>query len=145
MLMLKNGTTAFDSQELIKAYEADPKVLDIALEDTATAYAEMTDGDVDGWIEFMRDFVTNNANITDKMEGKKMTTNVKVCENCGRIIGEGEDYIIDGYDRVVCEDCRQDMYYCEDCDNYYNEEDLGNSLLKLYNLPLEVNAGISAI
>lgn len=124
MLMLKNGTTAFDSQELIKAYEADPKVLDIALEDTATGYAEMTDGDVDGWVEFMREFVTSNANINNEMEGKKMTTNVKVCENCGRIIGEGEDYIIDGYDRVICEDCRQDMYYCEDCDNYYNEDDM---------------------
>lgn len=124
MLMLKNGTAAFDSQELIKAYEADPKVLDIALEDTATAYAEMTDGDVDGWVEFMREFVTNNANTTEEMEGKKMTTNVKVCENCGRIIDEGEDYIVDGYDRVICEDCRQAMYYCEDCDNYYNEEDM---------------------
>ena len=124
MLMLKNGTTAFDSQELIKAYEADPKVLDVALEDTATGYAEMTDGDVDGWVEFMREFVTNNANTTKEMEGKKMITNVKVCENCGRIIGEGEDYIIDGYDRIICEDCRQNMYYCEDCDNYYDEGDM---------------------
>lgn len=124
MLMLKNGTTAFDSQELIKAYENDPKVLEIALEDTATGYAEMTDGDVDGWVEFMREFVTSNANTTKGMEGKKMTTDVKVCENCGRIIGEGEDYIIDGYDRIICEDCRQNMYYCEDCDNYYNEGDM---------------------
>lgn len=62
MLTLKNGTVAFDSEELIKAYEADPKVLDIALEDTATGYAEMTDGDIEGWTEFIRDFVTKNAN-----------------------------------------------------------------------------------
>ena len=128
MLTLKNGTTAFDSQELIKAYENDPKVLNIALEDTATGYAEMTDGDVKGWVEFLREFVTNNANVkTEKeveMEEEKMINNVKVCEHCGRIIGEGEDYTIDGYDRIICEDCRQSMYYCGDCDNYYNEEDM---------------------
>lgn len=122
MLTLKNGTVAFDSQELINAVKNDPKVLDIALEDTATAYAEMTDGDVDGWVKFMKEFVTGS--IKNETEGKKMTTSVKVCENCGRIIGEGEDYIIDGYDRVICEDCRQDMYYCEDCDNYYCEDDM---------------------
>lgn len=53
-----------------------------------------------------------------------MTTNIRTCENCGRIIEEGEIYIIDGYGRTICEDCRQTMYYCEDCDNYYNEEDM---------------------
>lgn len=70
MLTLKNGTAAFDSQELIKAYKNDPKVLDIALEDTATAYAEMTDGDVDGWIKFMHEFVTTNTDITEGTEEK---------------------------------------------------------------------------
>lgn len=122
MLSLKNGTSAFDAQELIKVYKNDPKVLDIALEDTATAYAEMTDGDVDGWAEFMRDFVTGNANTAKEMEEEEM--NIKTCENCGRIIEEGEEYMVDGYGRVICEDCRQDMYYCEECDEYFNEEDM---------------------
>ena len=124
MLTLKNGTVAFDSQELINAVKNDPKVLDIALEDTATAYAEMTDGDVDGWVKFMREFVTSNTNAKNEMGGEAMLNNIRICEDCGRIIGDGEDYIIDGYDRIICEDCRLSMYYCEDCDNYYNEEDM---------------------
>lgn len=122
MLSLKNGTSAFDAQELIKAYENDPKVLNIALEDTATGYAEMTDGDVDGWVKFMREFVTNNANATKGTEEEEM--NIKTCEHCGRIIGEGEDYIVDGYGRVTCEDCLQWMYYCEDCGDYFTEDDM---------------------
>ena len=49
---------------------------------------------------------------------------IRTCEHCGRIIGEGESYIIDGNDRVTCEDCRQWMYYCEECDNYFDEDDM---------------------
>ena len=49
---------------------------------------------------------------------------IKTCENCGRIIGDCEDYTVDGYGRVICEDCRQWMYYCEDCDEYFNEDDM---------------------
>lgn len=123
MLKLKNGTVAFDSQELIKAYQNDPKVLDVALEDTATGYAEMTDGDVDGWVEFMREFVTNNADVKNETEEEKMD-DIRTCANCGRVIGDGEEYVVDGYGRIICEDCRQWMYYCQDCDNYFNEDDM---------------------
>lgn len=50
--------------------------------------------------------------------------NVRTCENCGRIIGDGEEYTVDGYGRIICEDCRQWMYYCEECGEYYNDEDM---------------------
>ena len=122
MLTLKNGTAAFDSQELIKAYENDPKVLDIALEDTATAYAEMTDGDVDGWIKFMHEFVTTNTDTTEGTEEEEM--NIKTCEHCGVIIGDGDDYIIDGNGKITCSDCQQDMFCCESCGNFFDGNDI---------------------
>lgn len=49
---------------------------------------------------------------------------VKVCEHCGVIIGDGDDYIIDGNGRVTCGDCLQDMYYCEVCGNAFDSDDI---------------------
>lgn len=49
---------------------------------------------------------------------------IKTCERCGRIIGDGEEYTVDGYGRVICTDCWQDMYCCEDCGDYFTEDDM---------------------
>lgn len=49
---------------------------------------------------------------------------VKVCEHCGVIIGDGDDYIIDGNGRMTCGDCLQDMYYCEVCGNAFDSDDI---------------------
>ena len=49
---------------------------------------------------------------------------IRTCEHCGRIIGEGEEYTVDGYGRVICEDCAQDMYYCAECGDYFTEDDM---------------------
>ena len=55
------------------------------------------------------------------METKNMN---KVCEHCGVIIENGGNYIIDGNGRITCEDCLQDMYYCECCGNYFELDDI---------------------
>ena len=55
------------------------------------------------------------------MEMKNMN---RVCEHCGVIIGDGDNYIIDGNGRITCGDCLQDMYYCECCDNYFDADDI---------------------
>ena len=49
---------------------------------------------------------------------------VRVCEHCGVIIGDGDDYVIDGNGRIICGDCSQDMYYCECCDNHFEMDDI---------------------
>ena len=50
--------------------------------------------------------------------------NIQTCGNCGRFIWDGEDYTVDGHGRIICEDCMQDMYYCEDCGDYFTEDDM---------------------
>ena len=55
------------------------------------------------------------------MEMKNMN---RVCENCGVIIGDGEWHTVDGYGRIICEECSQDMCYCECCDNYFEADDI---------------------
>ena len=55
------------------------------------------------------------------MEMKNMN---RVCERCGVIIGDGDDYIIDGNGRIICSDCLQDMYYCEVCGNAFEADDI---------------------
>ena len=49
---------------------------------------------------------------------------IKTCEHCGRVIGEGEEYILDGYGQVTCEDCRMWLYYCEECGDYFESDDM---------------------
>lgn len=53
-----------------------------------------------------------------------MENKVRVCEHCGVIIGDGDDYIIDGRGRIICGDCQQDMFYCEVCDNVFEMDDI---------------------
>ena len=55
------------------------------------------------------------------MEMKNMD---RVCERCGVIIGDGDNYIIDGNGRITCGDCQQDMYCCEACGGYFEEDDI---------------------
>lgn len=55
------------------------------------------------------------------MEMKNMD---RVCEHCGAIIGDGEWHTVDGYGRITCEACSQDMCYCECCDNYFKADDI---------------------
>ena len=55
------------------------------------------------------------------MEMKNMN---RVCEHCGVIIGDGDNYIIDGNGRITCDDCLRDMCYCECCDNYFEVDDM---------------------
>ena len=63
-----------------------------------------------------------------KMEMKDMVREYcpdnRVCEHCGVIIGDGEWHTVDGYGRLVCEECVQDMWYCECCDNYFHPDDM---------------------
>lgn len=49
---------------------------------------------------------------------------VRVCEHCGVIIGDGDNYTIDGNGRITCDDCLQDMYYCEVCGNAFEADDI---------------------
>lgn len=63
-----------------------------------------------------------------KMELKDMVreycTDNRICEHCGVIIGDGDDYVIDGNGRITCGDCLEDMLYCECCDNYFDPADM---------------------
>ena len=49
--------------------------------------------------------------LKNKEEKEMMKNEVRVCEHCGVIIGDGEWHTVDGYGRITCEECSQDMFY----------------------------------
>ena len=41
------------------------------------------------------------------------------CEDCGKIEKRDYGYWVEDADKLVCENCIGNYYYCEDCNNYF--------------------------
>ena len=48
------------------------------------------------------------------------------CDRCGAVIFDGDDYIVDGFERRLCADCMLELEYIEDEEEPEDEEEVYN-------------------
>ena len=62
---------------------------------------------------------------TGKYIKKEYEDTYKICDDCGSIYANDDDWIRIGHnqDERVCEDCRDEYFYCDDCNHYYHNDE----------------------